>query len=56
MIALVGMQREFAVNARMSTPHRLGGEQVRGDRKRLQALLLQKFAPWSGPRSAARSA
>src|SRR6516162_4129540 len=37
--------------ARMSTPdyHRLGGEQVRTDRKRLEeleALLLQKFARW----------
>ena len=39
------------INARMSTPdyHRLGGEQVRGDRKRLEeleALLLEKFARW----------
>jgi ABC transport system ATP-binding/permease protein len=39
------------INTRMSTPdyHRLGGEQVRGDRKRLEeleALLLQKFARW----------
>ncbi|HKD52796.1 MAG TPA: ATP-binding cassette domain-containing protein [Steroidobacteraceae bacterium] len=39
------------LNARMSTPdyHRLGGAQVRGDRKRLEeleALLLQKFARW----------
>jgi ATP-binding cassette subfamily F protein uup len=39
------------LNERMSTPdyHRLGGEQVRGDRKRLEeieALLLQKFARW----------
>jgi len=39
------------LNARMSTPdyHRLGGEQVRSDRKRLEeleALLLQKFARW----------
>jgi len=39
------------LNARMSAPdyHRLGGEQVRGDRKRLEeleALLLQKFARW----------
>jgi hypothetical protein len=35
----------------MSAPdyHRLGGEQLRGDRKRLEeleALLLQKFARW----------
>jgi ATP-binding cassette subfamily F protein uup len=39
------------INTRMSTPdyHRLGGEQVRGDRKRLEeleAVLLQKFARW----------
>jgi ATP-binding cassette subfamily F protein uup len=39
------------LNARMSTPdyHRQGGEQLRGDRKRLEvleALLLQKFARW----------
>src|SRR5262249_24231301 len=46
------LEREQAqLNARMSTPdyHRLGGEQVRGDRKRLEeleALLLQKFARW----------
>jgi hypothetical protein len=35
----------------MSTPeyHRLGGERLRGDRKRLEeleALLLEKFARW----------
>ena len=46
------LEREQAqLNARISTPdyHRLGGEQVRGDRKRLEeleALLLQKFARW----------
>jgi ATP-binding cassette subfamily F protein uup len=46
------LEREQAqLNARMSTPdyHRLGGEQVRGDRKRLEeleALLLQKFTRW----------
>ncbi|MBV9727542.1 MAG: ATP-binding cassette domain-containing protein [Gammaproteobacteria bacterium] len=46
------LEREQAqLNARMCTPdyHRLGGEQVRGDRKRLEeleALLLQKFARW----------
>ena len=46
------LEREQAqLNARMSTPdyHRLGGEQVRTDRKRLEeleALLLQKFARW----------
>jgi ATP-binding cassette subfamily F protein uup len=46
------LEREQAqLNARMSAPdyHRLGGEQVRGDRKRLEeleALLLQKFARW----------
>jgi ABC transport system ATP-binding/permease protein len=46
------LEREQAeLNARMSTPdyHRLGGEQVRSDRKRLEeleALLLQKFARW----------
>jgi len=46
------LEREQAqLNARMSTPdyHRLGGEQVRGDRKRLEeleALLLEKFARW----------
>jgi ATP-binding cassette subfamily F protein uup len=46
------LEREQAqLNARMSTPdyHRLGGEQARGDRKRLEeleALLLQKFARW----------
>ena len=46
------MEREQAqLNARMCAPdyHRLGGEQVRGDRKRLEeleALLLQKFARW----------
>jgi ATP-binding cassette subfamily F protein uup len=39
------------LNARMSTAdyHRLGGAQVRGDRKRLEeleALLLEKFARW----------
>jgi ATP-binding cassette subfamily F protein uup len=44
------LEREQAqLNVRMSTPdyHRLRGEQVRGDRKRLEeleALLLQKFA------------
>jgi len=46
------LEREQAqLIARMSTPdyHRLGGEQVRGDRKRLEeleALLLEKFARW----------
>jgi len=46
------LEREQAqLNARMSTPdyYRLGGEHVRGDRKRLEeleALLLQKFARW----------
>jgi ABC transport system ATP-binding/permease protein len=46
------LEREQAqLHAHMSTPayHRLGGEQVRGDRKRLEeleALLLQKFARW----------
>jgi ATP-binding cassette subfamily F protein uup len=46
------LEREQAqLNARMSTPdyHRLGGEQMRGDRKRLEeleALLLEKFARW----------
>jgi ATP-binding cassette subfamily F protein uup len=46
------LEREQAqLNARMSAPdyHRLGGAQVRGDRKRLEeleALLLQKFARW----------
>jgi ABC transport system ATP-binding/permease protein len=46
------LEREQAqLIARMSTPdyHRLGGEQVRTDRKRLEeleALLLQKFARW----------
>jgi ATP-binding cassette subfamily F protein uup len=46
------LEREQAqLNARMSTSdyHRLGAEQVRGDRKRLEeleALLLQKFARW----------
>lgn len=46
------LEREQAqVTTRMSAPdyHRLGGEQVRGDRKRLEeleALLLQKFARW----------
>ena len=39
------------LTALMSTPeyHRLGGERLRGDRKRLEeleALLLQKFARW----------
>ena len=52
-IAIAKTQRlqQAQLNARMSTPdyHRLGGEQVRGDRKRLEeleALLLQKFARW----------
>jgi ATP-binding cassette subfamily F protein uup len=46
------LEREQAqLSERMSAPdyHRLGGEQVRGDRKRLaelEALLLQKFARW----------
>lgn len=46
------LEREQAqLSARMSTPdyHRLGGEQLRGDRKRLEeleALLLQKLARW----------
>jgi ATP-binding cassette subfamily F protein uup len=46
------LEREQAqINARMCTPdyHRLGGEQLRADRKRLEeleALLLQKFARW----------
>jgi len=46
------LEREQAqLNAHMSAPdyHRLGGEQVRGDRKRLEeleALLLEKFARW----------
>jgi ATP-binding cassette subfamily F protein uup len=46
------LEREQAqLIERMSTPdyHRLGGEQARGDRKRLEeleALLLQKFARW----------
>ena len=46
------LEREQAqLNARVSTPdyHRLWGEQVRGDLKRLEeleALLLQKFERW----------
>jgi ATP-binding cassette subfamily F protein uup len=46
------LEREQAqLNASMSTPdyHRLGGERVRADRKRLEeleALLLQRFARW----------
>jgi len=46
------LEREQArLNARMSASdyHRLGGEQVRGDRKRLEeleALLLRKFTRW----------
>jgi ATP-binding cassette subfamily F protein uup len=46
------LEREQAqLNERMSAPdyHRLGGEQVRGDRKRLaelETLLLQKFTRW----------
>jgi ABC transport system ATP-binding/permease protein len=46
------LEREQAqLTARISAPnyHRLGGEQLRGDRKRLEeleALLLQKFARW----------
>ena len=49
---IAALEREqVQLNARMSTPdyHRLGGEQVRSDRKRLEeleALLLQKFARW----------
>jgi ATP-binding cassette subfamily F protein uup len=44
-------REQTQLNARMSTPdyHRLGGEQARGDRKRLEELeelLLQKFARW----------
>jgi ATP-binding cassette subfamily F protein uup len=39
------------ITARMSAPdyHRLGGERLRGDRKRLaelEELLLEKFARW----------
>ena len=46
------LEREQAqLNARMSASdyHRLGGEQVRSDRKRLEELeasLLQKFTRW----------
>ena len=46
------LEREQAqLTARVSAPdyHRAGGEQLRGDRKRLEeleALLLQKFARW----------
>jgi ATP-binding cassette subfamily F protein uup len=44
-------REQTQLNARMSEPdyYRLGGEHVRGDRKRLEeleALLLQKFARW----------
>jgi ATP-binding cassette subfamily F protein uup len=44
-------REQTQLNERMSLPdyHRLGGEQVRSDRKRLEeleALLLQKFARW----------
>jgi ABC transport system ATP-binding/permease protein len=47
-----GLEREQTeLTARMSEPdyHRLGGERLRGDRKRLaelEELLLQKFARW----------
>ncbi|MBV8306579.1 MAG: ABC transporter ATP-binding protein, partial [Gammaproteobacteria bacterium] len=46
------LEREQSqLNERMSTPdyHRLGAEQMRGDRRRLEeleALLLQKFSRW----------
>ena len=46
------LEREQAqLTASMGAPdyHRLGGEQVRADRRRLEeleALLLQKFARW----------
>ena len=46
------LEREQAeLTARMSQPdyHRLGGEQLRGDRRRLaelEELLLQSFARW----------
>jgi ATP-binding cassette subfamily F protein uup len=48
------------LNARMSAPdyHRLGAEQVRGDRKRLEeleALLLQKFTRWEQLEERARA-
>jgi ATP-binding cassette subfamily F protein uup len=44
-------QEQTQIIARMSLPdcHQLGGEQVRGDRRRLgelESLLLQKFARW----------
>ncbi|MGH8317092.1 MAG: ATP-binding cassette domain-containing protein [Steroidobacteraceae bacterium] len=44
-------REQVQLGARMSAPdyYRLGGEQLRGDRKRLEeieALLLQKFARW----------
>ena len=44
-------REQTQLTARMSAPdyYRLGGEQLRGDRKRLEeleALLLQKFARW----------
>jgi ABC transport system ATP-binding/permease protein len=55
------LEREQAqLNARMSARdyHRLGGEQVRGDRKRLEeleALLLQKFTRWEQLEERARA-
>jgi ABC transport system ATP-binding/permease protein len=50
--AIESLEREQTeLTARMSEPdyHRLGGERLRGDRKRLaelEELLLQKFARW----------
>jgi len=44
-------REQTLLTVRMSAPdyHRLGGDELRGDRKRLEeieALLLEKFARW----------